>query len=758
MEFLRYHPLLTLSASFAISAFCLRPLPGWGKLLLLGTAALAIAAFGLLRLFTKKARTEVMAVLLLSFGILGGCFSSWLFYDVSVASVTAREGQTGSLTAEVLEVNYRSDHYTSLTVRCAEINGEKADFKLLLELQTDCDADAGDVVSLPALFSLPPETDNGFPVRSYYAADDIHLFAACDENGTVTVTKGEKGIESVFRDLSSTLSARLRLLLGKERGGFLSGILLGRRDDTAESTRRDFRYLGLSHVLAVSGLHLSILTGGLLLVLRLFHTPLWLQTTLASLTILFFVILTGFPASVIRSGIMLFLNLIAFTTGDRYHPPTALAFSAAVILMASPGSVSDAGFLLSVSSTAGILALGSPLTSFILKKTAKKPKPVRYLGRTLATMALTASAVFFTLPFTAYYFGEFSLVSPLFNLIYLPLIGFLLYLGIFSLLFFGTLLQSFTAQLASDVTGFLLDTAEDFAKIVIEPVSLRYDFTAYAFAAAVAVFLLLFALKQKRLVTLFVPLLAFSAVFGGCFTVYQRNDRETERIVAVNFDRNDYLLIHSGGKTLLCDFSTGSYSDLKNAAALSSEILYDSSPDALLLTHLHTRHIASFSRLADNARLTYLILPTGYDEASLSIASALAEEAEERGIRVVTYNAEADESVVFDRFTLTADPLVFLDRSVQPVCRLTVEGRRTLTYLGGGINEREGWDEVKREADRADLILLGIHGPLIKTPLDGPFDTVVFAASQEVNECYGVAYTVLRDEKTFYRTFVFKDE
>jgi len=758
MTFLKDRPLLTVTAVFAAAAFLFRPIPAWGKLILLLTAALAVAGFALLRLLPKGRRPDVTAILLLLIGLFSGTFSSWLHFDVRVASVTAWEGKKSTLEAEILEWHYRSDYFTSLTVRGMTVDGISMEHKLLLTINGACDGEIGDVVTLPVTFSLPPEREDGFPVASYYASQGVHLFAEADEEATVTVTQGNGGLLIFFDRLSDTLSARLRHLLGDERGGFLSGILLGRKDDIAEHTRRDFRYLGLSHILAVSGLHLTVLTGGLLVFLRLFRLPRLWQTLLCILAILFAAVLTGFPSSVVRAGIMLILNLIAFATGDRYHPPTALALSAALILLVSPGSVCDVGFLLSVSATAGILALGSPWTSAILKATAKKPTPLRILGRLLATMALTVSAVFFTLPFSAYYFGEFSIVSPVANLLYVPLSVLLLYIGLFTLLLYDTFLFPFVAQLASDVSGFLLETAKDLTRIVPEPVSLAYDFTIYSFAAAATVFLLLLGLKAKRLPLLLTPLVAFTAVFGGCYYAHHMANRDVQHIVAVNYDQNDYLLLHGNGKTLLCDISTGGYSSLKKAASLSAEVLLDSSPDGLFLTHLHTRHIASFSRLADNFRLSCLILPVGYDEASIAVAEALIAEAEERHIAVFLYRAETGDRVVFGPFTLQADPLSFLDRSSQPLCRLTVTGHNTVTYWGASLNERRDWESVVGDNGEVDVLLLGSHGPIIKKPLYEPLQENVFAANDDVNAAYQTAYTIIRKESSCYRLFTWQQK
>lgn len=757
MEFLKQHPLLTICSSFAGAAFCLRLFPSRSKLLLLAILFLSAVVLILLRRFLRYGRKPSLLPLLpILFGLFGGCLSSWLWFDIHEASITARAGESGVLTATVTDVTYSADYLSVYTVKATAWNETPVSFKAVLEIPTEGEAETGNVITLPVTLSLPPKSENGFPTRNYYAADGIYLIATGQDERAITITSGIEDVTTFFHRLSNTLSARLRLLLGQEKGGFLSGILLGRKDDVPAHVKRDFRFLGLSHILAVSGLHLSVLVSGLLIFVRILRAPPWLQLISASAVIVFFAFLTGFPASIVRSGIMLFLTLVAFVTGDRYDPPTALALATALILLFSPNAVTDVGFLLSVSATAGIIALGSPLASFILKKTAKRPLPIKHLGKAFAAMAITVSAIFFTLPFVAWYFGECSLISPLTNLLFLPLTSVTLFLTLLTVLLYGTPLATFFATLAGDLSGLMLHIAEKLTAKVIEPISLRYTFTFFAFVLAALAFLLLLLMGKKRLITLLVPLVIFSTVFGSSYACYRYRNRNTERIVVTNVKQNDYLLLHRDGKTLLCDFSNGSYTGLRSAAALSSSVLQDSSPDGLFLTHLHRQHVASFARLADNYRLSYLLFPTPYDDTTREVAEALTHQAEERGITVIPYSSEAGAAVAFGDFTLTTTPIRFLDRSVQPLCTLTVEGVGTLTYLGGGITESPLGEEALTIANTADLTILGAHGPKIKSPLAADLGGTVLVSHDEVNACYGTVYDTVRTADRFYQLIVFQ--
>ncbi len=752
MKILAKKPLLWLCVGFCASAFCLSKQNEAARLLAIAALSIVLVLFLILLLLRSvEKRHSLFPLLPVLLGLFGGCLSAWLYFDRQVASVTARNGESGLLIAEITETSYYSEYTTVFLVTAQEWQGQDASFRAVLELPFACDAETGDRISVNTSLFCFPESEKGFPLRDYYASQGIFLAATAEENAEVTLESGNGGILTDIHRLSDTLAARLRLMLGNHRGSFLSGILLGRKDDVPDTVTRDFRYLGLSHVLAVSGLHLSVLVGGFLLLLRFLRLPHWLQLVLSTALILFFALLTGLSASVIRSGIMLIMTLVAFVAGERYDPPTALGLAAALLLLFSPGAVSDVGFLLSVSATAGIIAVGSPLSSAILSRAAKMPRPLRLLGKPLADMAVTVGAVFFTLPFVAQYFGEFSLVSPLANLIFLPLTSAALFLGILLIMVGTTPLLPLVAHLTEIVLNTMLGLAEKCAASAPEPVSLRYSFTLPFLGIAAGVWLLLVFLKKKRTVAVTVPILVFGLLFGGGCLIVKIGAKDVDRIVTVSSGKNDYLLLHRDGSTLLCDFSDGSYSAMKGAASLSSALLHDSSPDGLLLTHLHKRHLSSFSRLADTYRLSYLYLPEPTDESSAELVDQLASAASERDITVFRYAPDRSSVLYFADFAITVHPTAYLDRSSHPLLLLEVVGNRRTVYLGGSRREASDTDTTEASLANADLVWLGVHGPVIRHPLRLPLSGTVLASNESVNHRYQTAYTPLGSGEFSYR-------
>jgi hypothetical protein len=354
----------------------------------------------------------------------------------------------------------------------------------------------------------------------------------------------------------------------------------------------------------------------------------------------------------------------------------------------------------------------------------------------------------------AKFFGEFSIVSPLSNLLFLPLVSATLFLGILLLLLGGTFALPFLSHITGALIGLVTRLSEGLTAVSPEPVSLLYRFTMPSFWLAVLLWVSLLLLTKKRALSLLCSLLLFTMLFGGGVSFTKHADRNVDRLVAVTAKKNDYLLLNRNDLTLLCEFSDGSYTSLKHAASLTSSLLYDSSPDGLLLTHLHKRHVTSFIRLADSHRLSILFLPEATDKEEAVIVASLTEAATERGVRVLLYPSHDTSVLSFSGWEITLHPIAYLERSVQPLLALEALGNEKIVYLGGSrLEPPNAKESLLSPLSDADRIWLGIHGPIIKQPLALPLNGVIFTSNETVNEGYQTAYTPMGTGEFSYLFF-----
>jgi competence protein ComEC len=198
----------------------------------------------------------------------------------------------------------------------------------------------------------------------------------------------------------------------------LAAMTLGDKSMLDRNTKEVFSQSGGSHVLALSGLHMSIIFAVLLM---LFRGSL-VGRVLSMVSLWLFVILVGMPSSAIRAATMLsiyaFAGIINKHRTNSFH---TLALSAFVILLASPMSLWDVGFQMSFLAIVSIFVFFKPLYNKFKFRFA----PLRWL---YASVCLSVAAQIGTAPLVAYYFGRFSCYFILTNIFVVPCTTIILYL------------------------------------------------------------------------------------------------------------------------------------------------------------------------------------------------------------------------------------------------------------------------------------------------------------------------------------------
>jgi len=201
----------------------------------------------------------------------------------------------------------------------------------------------------------------------------------------------------------------LRRSLPEPEAGLAAGILIGLRERVDRQLAADFATAGVSHVVAISGWNIAIVAGLVGALLR--GRPRRLVAVIVAGTIVAYVVAAGGSPSVVRAAVMAGVVLLARESGRAGRAPAALGWAAAILLLADPGMIGDAGFRLSVLATAGLLAWANPLGARISR--LGRGRVPGWLAESLG-ISLAAQAA--TLPDVIATFGRLSLVAPVVNL------------------------------------------------------------------------------------------------------------------------------------------------------------------------------------------------------------------------------------------------------------------------------------------------------------------------------------------------------
>jgi competence protein ComEC len=278
----------------------------------------------------------------------------------------------------------------------------------------------GDPVRVVGRLETPPE-DEDFSYRDYLARQGVYSLIRF---GSVEVTGERRGfvILQALSDFRARAQEAIGQLLPDPEATLLSGILLGIEYGIDPQVREAFHATGLTHVIAISGFNMTIIAGVLMGMLN----PLigFRRAALATIAgVALYAVFVGGDAAVWRAAVMGILTIIAMRTGREAYGPTALAFAGFALTVINPQWLWDVGFQLSFFATVGLLLYVKPLENALRGLLERRITPKR-ANQVVALLSepviVTFSATLATTPIIAYYFGRLSLISPLANLLALP--------------------------------------------------------------------------------------------------------------------------------------------------------------------------------------------------------------------------------------------------------------------------------------------------------------------------------------------------
>lgn len=264
---------------------------------------------------------------------------------------------------------------------------------------------------------LYPFSDSGglYSQRNGFWADGIAVGGYLTDSTVIPSVDAPP--RKLFAELRHLVGRSFEKRLPGDEAGLLRALLLGEKEQVADSTYAAFRTIGVSHLLVVSGLHLSAFAAFFSLVLKKLCRSRPAGNLLAALGILFFLGLVGFPVSAVRSGVMLLLYLLADSLGKRADSLNSLGLALFLLCLLNPFSGGDLSLALSAFSTLGILLWAAPFSQKLLRPFRERPWLHQLFSPVAASLGVTCAALCGTLPIQLAVFQGLPLLGPLCNLL-----------------------------------------------------------------------------------------------------------------------------------------------------------------------------------------------------------------------------------------------------------------------------------------------------------------------------------------------------
>lgn len=525
-----------------------------------------------------------------------------LYTQFALAPARNCDGKIKTVTATAVDYSYDTGYGTAVE---AELKLEGRKFRCKLYLDDRKDMTPGD--RLKGKFRLHYTGPEGQKASTYHTGAGVYLLGYQKGEIDLTPSDGKELVHFPVR-MRQTILGKIDSLFSGEVAAFAKALLMGETKDLSYGTQSALSTSGIAHVVAVSGLHVSILFAVLFFISRK-QTQI---TAILGYVLLFLAAaVTGFSASIVRACLMNGLMLLAMLIGRDYDPLTALFFALTVMLGVNPLSITSVGLQLSAASVLGILLFARPITHWISTRNFWAEADMDTLLHALRNwlspaLAVTLSATLTTMPLTALYFGTVSLVSWLTNLLVLWVVS-ILFIGILICVILPPI-GVLTALLTWGIR-YVLGVAKllgtwPLAAVYTESIYITlWLFFAYAMLAA----FLLMKRKRRLQLCLWVSVTLIVAVALSWLEPRLYNYRFT----ALDVGQGQCIILQSDGKTYMVDCG-GSHD--KTAADKAVNYLYSQGIfrlDGLILSHYDRDHVGGAQYLLSRVPVDKVYLPEG---------------------------------------------------------------------------------------------------------------------------------------------------
>ena len=537
---------------------------------------------------------------------------SWFqaYFDFYLSDASRLDGELADTTIHCTDYSYQTDYGTAVE-GFVYLNGKPCRGKFYIN--SDVPMEPGDI--LTGCFKFRVTTDDSEKGATYHQGKAIFLLGYQKEDAQL-LKVDERPMWAFPALLRHRLIEIIDTHFPADTAGFAKALLLGDRTDISYELNTAFKVSGIMHIIAVSGLHVTIL---FTLINMLCLKRRWFVALIGIPSLLLFAAVAGFTPSVVRACIMQCLMIGAILFNKEYDGPTELSFAALVMMIGNPLVITSVSFQLSVGCMIGIFLFQKPIYEWMNGCVSfKKGSFLRRIWNGFAaSVSVTLSAISLTTPLSAYYFGAVSVVGILANLLTLWAVSFVFY-GIIAVCVTGLMMPSLATTIAlaiSWLVRYILLVANILSSVPFAAVYTRSIYIVLWILFSYVLIAAFLFLKQQKPFYLICGITVGLAICIGASWLEPRTD--DCRMTVLNVAQGQSIILRSDDKTYLVDCG-GSYDE--DAADLAAETLLSQGIyelDGLILTHFDRDHAGGAAYLLSRIHADRIYVPALADESGM---------------------------------------------------------------------------------------------------------------------------------------------
>ena len=700
MNIFRKRPL-SLILCIALGAFFLFTYQSPLLRLILILASILPLIISLIPQFKIK---EKLLARIITIVALASMLFSYIYFDVYFAAYNRFDGVV-KISGTVTDVSPSSSYSTKLTVLTSDVNGAPFSRYNITVYFPKAEA-----ATMPEGTEIEFEaTLHGFSKESRRYNTSIGVSAYADDVENVKILKrGDRGLTATLSHYKEYLSRYVTMLTDSESGALLSALLFGRKDNLSGQLKLDFQRIGISHILALSGMHLAILSIGIGKLLSIFGVKKKIRVAVTSVFILLYMALTGFSLSVMRAGFMVIIASVLFMLSRTRDSITSLTVAVSLICLLDPCAVFSTSLWLSALATLGIIVLGEYTLGRMKKPKNRLDAALRaiWLGIMASVFAISA-----TLAISTFTFGGISCLGMITTLIFSLIAEVIMYLGCITLII-GWLIP--IDVLINPLTKIITWLAASFSSGEFVYLSTNYLIISILIIIYTILFYLFFvvSVKEKRTAIIFLTSvfisLAILPVIAGVIKDFD------DEIIYVSDSKCDEILIRSENE--VCLINSAQYS--KNLAYTSLDLLEEANVtylDKYYLTHYSWSIDDELDVLLSSVLIEKIYLPAPRNDDEKTILNVIRKSVEDYRTKIILL--ESNMLAVVGEYKIHLLYSVPYGEGTSMNAFRIMNDDKIITYVSSGLLEGKTQAEMENYISESDVVILGEHGKKYKNKI-----------------------------------------
>lgn len=581
----------------------------------------ALIAFVIFMLTKQIRRDKSLPTAVLS--ILFALIILLLNNNYYLTRVEPLKDKTVNVSGYLADLPYENNGKSYYIIKAENIDGQKSDLKIRIVSSTPLDLTPSDRITAEVKLFMLGESDD--EILKYYKSKSLFLGGYCT-NSNIQIEKADNiRITSRILLLRQTLTDEIILNLPNSYGAVIAGLCFGVKTYIPKIVSTGFSAAGVSHLLAVSGLHLSVWSTMLYAILKRIRVKRKVCSICSILFIAFFAFLTGLNPPVVRAGIMLAMMFSSELFKREADSINSIGFAITIMLTFNPYMATSLSLLLSVFATTGLILLMKPVSEFLNRpaRTVKNKHFTRIYKFVSAALAVSISVTAATLPIYLITLPSVSTFLIISNLLMVTVGSICMTTGGLAAVFMALgvdMLSNPFLLISGELSKYLIKVSSFFADFHYSSVPINSNWSRIILAAMLCVFavILLLNLKNKNVVKHIA--ITFTAVFLlANISIFTITNSKLKLTVADVGNGTAVVLKYKGRTAVIC--CGGDYFAGSEVCGIISR--YASSVvDYLILPSQNSKNTSGVSRLSETYKINNVYFVNELMKSEFSVGSA----------------------------------------------------------------------------------------------------------------------------------------